>query len=623
MTTFFVKKDGLGTHTEIQSAIFDAINGDIINIGPGVFNENIELSKSVQLVGSGKDQTTIQGKFSADTFSGLSFYAGEDVLTVASTAGIGRGKLVTATGVTTGSRVSQILSATQIKVSLPTATTGNIVKTGCTWASGVTTITLPSTTAVVVGMKVSASGISATVLAYNATTKVVTLSSATTAAGSSATINFISYKSGLTLSQPAIFPGSTFPASIQVMNVATDGIAIKNLKVIGFDGTPALESHAIAFSNPASSGTHKNWLIDNCEVVANGDGALNTSPNLNSLNGTIQNCIFSGKTFTGSEPADVPGFSSFNLAGCQITGLSTILVPSTRGMVAGTASTGSPISGTSIQASSYITAISGNEITLSKTLTGVVGDVVTCTFTNVQFCVPNVARQLVVVGNSSTISSCINTTFKNNSIVGQTGAVISSSGNKAMFNSAVTIDSVGGLVEGNTINGIFGAGDPNSLVSNFAIRARGTGIVVQNNTDIVTGGRGNSGFYVPNGTSVNNIIVNKLLINLAQAASGQDVSVDVSKDDIKLISKVSGDAFFSSESNWKMISCIYKKTTSSSRMFSTFKNFSEVRKMKLRGASSGDSYQLSKIIIAGDNRRLLVLNRQDIADVQTLDLTIS
>lgn len=622
MTTFFVKKDGTGTHKEIQSAIFDAVNGDIINIGPGTFNENIELYKSVQLIGAGKDQTVIQGKLAPDTFSGLSFFGGEDVLTVSSTSGIIRGRIVTATGVTTGSRVSEILSSTQIKVSLATATTGNIVKTGCTWTSGVTAITLPSTTAVVVGMKVSAAGINALVTAYNATTKVVTLSAPTTAAGSAATINFISYKSGLTLTQPSTFPGSTFPATLAVMNVSTDGLAIKSLKAIGFDGIPAVETQALSFTNPASSGTHKNWLIDDCEIVANGDGAINTSPNLNSLNGTIQNCIFSGKTFIGSEPADVPAFSSFTLSECQITGASSVLVPSTKGIVAGTASTGSPITGAAIQASTYVTAINGNELTLSKTVIGTVGDIVSCTFTNVQFYVPNVARQLVVIGNSSTVSLCINTTFKNNSVIGQTGAVISATGSKTMFNAAVTVDTVNGLIEGNTINGIFGAGDPNPLSSNFAIRARGAGTIVQNNTDVVTGGRGNTGFYVPNGTTLNNIILNKLLVSASQTAPGSLFSVEISKEDLKLVSKVANDPVFSNELNWGIVSCIYKKPAESKRMFSSSKDLSAARSMKLRGAIAAEQFQLVKIIISKADRTLLVLNRSEIPDVSGMDITV-
>lgn len=621
MTTFYVKKDGSGTHTQIQSAVFDAVNGDTINIGLGTFYENIELYKSITLEGAGKDQTIIQGKLAADTFSGLSFFAGEDVLTVTSTAGLIRGRIVTATGITAGSRVSQIISDTQIKISLATATTGNIAKTGCTWSSGVTAITLPSTTAVVVGMKVSATGINALVTAYNTTTRVVTLSAATTAAGSNATINFISYKSGLTLTMPALFSGSTFPSTIQVMNVATNFFAIKKMKVIGFDGIQQVECPTIGMTNPASSGTHQNWLIDDCEIVANGDGGLTTSPNFNSLNGTIQNCIFSGKTFAGSEPADVPAFSSFTLSGCQITGASTVSVSSTKGIVAGTASTGSPISGTAIQASTYVTAINGNELTLSKTVIGSVGDIISCTFTNVQFYVPNVPRQLVVIGNSSSVTNCINTVFKNNTITGQTGAIISATGNKSIFNTAVTVDTVGGLVEGNLIDGIIGAGDPNLLASNYAIRARGTTTIVQNNTDKITGGRGNSGYYVL-GTSINNIILNKMLVNAIQSISGGLISVDISKEDLKLVSKVASDAVFSNETNWHLVSCIFKKQSMVNRMFTALNDFAGIRQMKLRGAQPGDRYELVKIIISKADRTLLVLNRSEIPDAASMDITL-
>lgn len=622
MTTYYVKKDGSGTHTQIQSAIFDAINGDIIDIGPGIFNENIELYKSVTLQGAGKDQTIVQGKLSLDTFSGLSFFAGDDVLTIDSTSGLIRGRRVTATGLATNSRVSEIISATQFRVSLPT-TASTIIKTGCTWSSGVTTITLPTTTAVIVGMKVSAAGIDAIVTAYVAATRTVTLSTATTAPGTAATINFITSRSGLVLTMPAVFTGSTFPATIQLMNVATDFFAIKNVKVIGFDGQTNTEASAIGLTNPASLGTHKNWLIDNCEIVANGDCAIVSSPNINSLDGTVQNCIFSGKTFVGAEPAEVPAFSSFVRSGIIVSS-TTIEMPSVVGIY-GTpsASAGSPISGAGIQASTTVTAVNGMVITLSKALTsGVVGDTIACTFSNVQFVFPNVARQLVVIGNSSTVSNCINTTFKNNLITGQTGAVISASGNKSMFNCAVTIDTVGGLVEGNLIDGIIGAGDPNPLASNLAIRARGAGTIVQDNVNKITGGRGNTGFYVPNGTSINNTILNKLLVNALQTTSGGLVSVDISKEDLKMVSKVAADAVFSNDVSWHTVSCIYKKQSSAGRMFTALKDLATTRQMKLRGAQPQESFQLVKIIIAKEDRTLLVLNRADIPEASSMDITL-
>ena len=620
MAIFNVRKNGSGTHTDIQSAIYDSADGDTIDIGAGTFDGNIELYKSVILKGAGKDQTFITGKLASDTFTGCSYYAGEDTLTVASTAGLIKGRRVL--GLTANSRVSEIVNGTQFKVSLATPATGNITKTGVTWSSGSSTITLPSVTAVVVGMKVEGSGVSALVTAYNATTKVVTLSSPTTQAGAAASLLFKSAKSGVTVTMPYQFSGSTFPATIQVMNVATNGFQIKDLTVTGFDGNTNLEAAAICMTTPVSAGVHQNWLIDNCKIVAAGDCAFVTSPNIPSNGGTIQNCNFEGKTFTGSVPAEIPAFSSFTRSGVVLT-TTTLEMPSVDGIYGNPAApVGSPISGTGIPASTYITAVNGMVITLSKAMTASVSTSISCTFSNVQFVFPNVARQMVVIGNSSSVSACINTTFKNNTISGQTGAIVGS--NKSMFNTAVTIDTVGGLVENNLIDGTFGAGDPNPLASNFAIRSRGAGVVVQNNINKTSGGRSNSGFYVPNGTSTNNSTIDRLLVEVSQSASSSFVESMMEKDVLKSISKVSSDAVFSNEENWKLVNFVFKHSSSSRRLVSSFRStFDSSKKTKLKtNMKIGDTFELHKIIISKSDRSHLVVKRSEISGASGFDFSL-
>jgi hypothetical protein len=73
MATYSVKKDGTGTHTEIQSAIYDATDGDTINIGAGTWSGNFELYKSVKLVGAGSSQTFLDGQLAAVSVAGCSF----------------------------------------------------------------------------------------------------------------------------------------------------------------------------------------------------------------------------------------------------------------------------------------------------------------------------------------------------------------------------------------------------------------------------------------------------------------------------------------------------------------------------------------------------------------------
>lgn len=617
MATYYVRKNGSGTHTTIQSAIYDAVNGDTIDIGEGTFNENIDLHKSLVLKGAGKDVTIIQGKLANDSFPGCSWYAGESVVNTTSTVGMVRGRLVT--GASAGSRIHEINSSTQLTLSLPTSASGVISKAGCTWVSGVSSITLPSATSVVVGMKVEAAGIAATVLAYNATTRVVSLSASTTASGTNATIVFRPFRSNNTLTQTAHFSGSTFVATVQVMPVATSGLQIKDMTINGFDGYTNSEAGAIAFNSP-SSGIHQNWLIDGCKVVAYGDQAICSAPNLKSDGGTIQNCEFDGKTFTGLEPADIPGFSTFTTKGVITSKTQTMYSISFADMRGIT--NGSTYSIPSLPFSGTLGPLLENGFTQAGSPNVAVGTEVDVTFTNVQYKIDNAARQLVVIGNSGSVTQCLNTTFKNNLVKGQTGALISASGSKNMFNAAVTIDTVGGLIEGNTLDGIYGAGE-NTLASNFAIRSRGAGVIVQNNVCRTTGGRSTSGFYVPNGTSTNNVFVSKMMVNPAQPTTGAPVQMEIEKTDVKSISKVSSDPVFSDEANWKFVVCVYKHKDSSKRLVTAFRDFAAQKEMKLKANMlPGEEYQLHKMIITKADRSMLVIKRSEISNASSYDFVL-
>ena len=620
MTTFYVRNDGSGTHTGIQSAIYDAVNGDTIDIGPGTWSGNIELNKSVILKGAGQDQTFLQGQLAAVTVTGCSFYAGEDTITCPSTTSLARGRTVTGANMTAGSRVAQVLSSTQIQVSVATSAAGVVTKTGCTWSSGSNTITLPSVTAVVVGMKVQGTGVSATVSAYNSTTRIVTLNAPTMAPGVNGTLVFRPFRTAVTVSMASHFSGAIFPATIQVVNVATTGWQLKDMTVTGFDGLTTTEAAAITITSPASGGVHSNWMIDNCKVIASGDLAISTSSNLSSNGGTIQNCSFEGKTFTGSEPTDVPAFSSFSLSNCEVLTATTLRVSSTRGIAAS-----SPISAASgMQVNTLVSSISGDVLTLSKSMTASIGSMLTCTLSNVQFSVPNVARQLVVVGNSSSVTACLNTTFRDNVISGQTGAVISATGSKEMFNAAVTIDTVGGLIENNIIDGIFGAGTPNNLLSNFAIRSRGASVIAQNNTNKVSGGRGNAGFYIPNGVDTNNITQDKALVLPIQTAGSSVVTFEMDKSQVSAMTKVSSDPVFSDQGNWHRVSFVYRKQGGSQRFVSSFRNFDAQKLTALRpGMVAGDVFELQKIIVTKIDRTMLVIKRSEVDQASSYDFTVA
>lgn len=625
MATFYVRKDGSGTHTQIVSAIYDAVNGDIIDIGPGTFNENVEfMGKSLTLKGAGMDQTIIQGKLANDSFTGCSWFAGDDIITTTSTAGAVRGKVLSNSFLTAGSKLSQIISATQFKVSVATSTSGNYSKTVASLTSGSSSVTLPNTTSVAVGHKVEGTGVNATITAWNATTKVMTLSSPVSQSGINVLLNFRVNRTNQTISQIALASGSSVAASIMFTG-ASDGMTIKDLTAVGFDGPVGQEAAALGFSASTSPG-HQNFLIEGCRFTANGDSAVMSGPNPYLVNGTIQNCIFDGKTFTGSEPADVPAFSSFSVqATVQSIGASSVIqAASTKGIVVG-ATMQSPAGLWTGSAS--VTAISGNNLTINKNLsTSSVGAQITCTVSNVAYSVPNVARNLVYIGQNSSPCNTQNITFKNNSVKGATGSVISATGGKTMFNSAVTIESVGGLVENNVIDGSFGAGDPNPLMANFAIRCRQANIVVKNNVNKTSGGRGNSGFYVTgaNAVSLNNTSISMGVVQSTQASASVLPVANMDKDQLKSISKVSSSPVFSAESNWVQVSYIFKHKTSAKRMIATFRSFdmNKTDEMPLRGGQSGDQYELHKIILCAANRTILSVKRSEISDPSLSDYTL-
>lgn len=534
MSTFYVRKDGSGTHTTIQSAIYDALAGDIIDIGAGIFNENIEFYKPVQLIGAGQDLTFIEGQFAAQVFTGGSFYQGEDVITVPSTANLVRGRRVTATNFTANSRVSEIISSTQFKVSPATVATAIAPKTAVSIVSGSNTITLPNTTSLVVGMKVTGSGVSGLITAINATTKVITLDTPNTASGSSVVLTFRLARINVQVTMASSFPGSQIPATIQVMNVALDGWKIKGMTVTGFDNpNPNAEVAGIGISAAA----HSNWSIEDCKVIANGDSALATVSSFTSTNGVIKDCTFSGKTFMGNNPA------------------------------------------------------TGN-----------------------QYTVWNVPRQLVVVQAASGIN------FINNQVTGVTGGLTVDG--LPSFNTAVTVDSANSTVSGNTMNGTFGYG--------YALRVRGVGSVVENNTNYSFPGNENSGYLIgPTGSQLSGMTVGSnssitaTLVESAQVLGDSFVSFEMSKEVLKQNSVVSSHPTFSNEANWNMVSYVFKHDSSSRRLVGSFKDFSSTKKAKLKtNMEAGDRFELHKIILATSPRDLLVLKRSQISGASGFDFDL-
>lgn len=447
-----------------------------------------------------------------------------------------------------------------------------------------------------------------------------------------------------------------------------NGNSLKNVKVSAIQALvtrAAIDSGAIYFRAAGLGATAAaNYLVQDCEVEARGDSAImcdNTGPG----GGTVSGCTINGQTFVGALPAQVHAFSSLALS-CSILSETTIELPSSEYLV--DVKVGSPILAVTgfVQASTTVSAINGNILTLNKTLLSGVGTTQTVTFTNIQFNIPNVARQLVVFqpANNAPV------TFTNNIVNGLTGGGIS-------YNTAVTCDVVGSTISGNTFEGEFGT-------LSYCLRVRGLNSVVSENINL-NSEFPNAGFYIlPNwssGASVslgamifnsskywvcilahtssstnaptgvdgalywseitleqvnasgeygvglqiigNNSNILEVLVSVTQSAQNQPIEVIMSKDLVKELPKVAQDLIFSDDTNWKLVSFIFKKVSSAQRLVSSFRDFDAEKSVKLKsGMLSGDEFQLHKLIISTPNRSLLVLKRSDIESAESFDFVL-
>lgn len=766
MATLTVRKNGTGQYTQINDAILDAVFGDVIDIGPGTYLENVDLYKGVTLQGAGKDQTFIQGKLTGDTFTGTRTL-GSKFITGISALDLEKliaGRTISGTGITAGTRINNIdLESAEIELTLPATSSGT---------TALTQVAIPQGSILA---KQQTESMSVSYVAdSDAAFSLYTLSRAPiyglrvgdkliVGANERTIVEITSSTTGKLSGTPLATGTSTLAYQAGYWTV-------KDLCVLGYDGATPSDAGAFFISSPSAGGFKQtNWLIDNCRIVAAGDHGLVTSGNLSSDGGTVQNCLFEGKTYINDEPADVPAFSTFTKTGTLVSATSTsygVQFDSSNGFVVGTILTAPALRASPFQTT--VTAISGNIVTvnvltesiaggtaLSATrtsgsatvsvapasaaalaalrvgvgLTGtgipantrvlaidlvastiqlsqnatasgtsnltpvnglalrgdgkydfvltkdtkaqlIAGDKLSFTgFTltvvssgdlrsgvasldapatvnqgtatvrycgnslgidfgvtvgNVQFTVPNVARQMVVIGNSGSVSNCLNTTFKNNVVKGRTGAVIAASGSNNMFNAAVTVDTVGGLIEGNIIDGNFGAG-PNTLASNFAIRSRGAGVVVKDNVNKVFGGRGNSGFFAPLAAQdLNNVTIDVGLVTPTQAPGADPVAL-MSKAFLKSLPAVDLSPVFSDESNWALVAFVYKHTGSNKRIVAAFKSFEEGKEARMRrksGMEAGQSFELIKVIILDQSRNPLVIRRLSIEDASSYDFSL-
>jgi hypothetical protein len=583
MAIINVKKDGSGQATTIQQGMMLAQSGDTIEVEAGLFEENVDFYKSgITLKGAGKNLTEVRG----------------------------------------------------IQES-------NLTK-ACTFSSGSTTLNVPSgTSGWLVGRFLQGVGLPSNARIVSVSSNSVVISAATTAA-----------KTNQNVIMPAV------PSAIVVRGANHTIQDMKITAVQALESRCLSDNAAIFFRNtgngevPASG-----YVLEDCIIEARGESAIMTDAAATIGNGIIRRNTIQGQTFVGASAAQVPAFGTMTKTGTVLSAR-TIQFDDLSGITAPHAGNSQ---GSEITPGLRVASISGNVVTVTANIPDAVGTVRSFSFANVQFNFPNVPRQLIVIQGVNTA-----TQFLDNVVTGSTGSGI-------CFNTVATIDPIGATITDNLIDTTSDLG--------FGIRARGLNSVVQNNANIGT----STGYYIlPNystnvaisaGTMVfnssrywlcsqshtssaanaptvaggasfwseitleqvnasgiyglglmvigSNTNVVEFMVSVSQSAAGQPLSVTMSKDMVKALSQVSSSAEFSNESNWRLVSFIFKKSSSAQRLVSAFRDFDAEKSVKLKsGMASGDDFELHKVIISKADRTLLVIKRSDIENAEDFDFSL-
>jgi len=518
MSTLLVRKNGSGTHTTIQSAIMAAVEGDIIDIEAGLFEENIDLYKSVTLRGAGKNLTIIQGSHKANVVKSGVRTTGSNVVNFAGgTEGFVVGRIITSTGIPSNTRIVQVNS-------------------------------------------------NSIVISANAT--------------SSGTAN-------CTMAQQN-------DAAFRMRGI--NGV-VEKLKIVGYNG-PSPESPGVEFptlylrntglGSPACS----LFLIDDCEIVANGESAILSDFTTAVGNGTISNCIISGKTFVGDNPSIGNQYTVVNVPRALVFfGSSNLPITFSNNTI--TASTG----GLTLDGQpSYNTAVTIDTINAVITENSFSGDFGTGYAIRARGYEPTVQNNTNNT-NSPNAGFYVLPSHANNISYKLEDIVLASS---RFFK----------CIQAHTSSTVTA---PVSGVDSALYWEEITLIEVNS-----------SGIY---GVGVqelsSNVSIFEALMTLLQAEAGSNIQVSLDVNMLKSLEKVSSNSDFSDEQEWVMVSVIFKHISSSKRLVSGIKDLSQPRQMKLRSSmQSQDLFELHKIIIAKEGRVLLVLKRSDIDRASSYDIML-
>ena len=544
MTAFYVRKDGSGTHTDITSAYMAASSGDTIDIGEGTFTESIEVFKNnLTFVGASKATTIIQGIpfLAVQTVSVCNWTSGNNFFTVGGVAAL--------PAFTVGMSLSDIVNATNSP-------------------SGAQITSIDSANRKIYINKNFTTTLSSKVMKHWGRIAAIELRA-----------------SGFTMSKIKVIDDSASSAAVELSAI--------------FIGASQPNQGASKVSGTSSTV----FSISDCEFVAVGDYAMLSEANNTVGNGTVTNCLFSGKTFFGvnSVAGAVRQGVVFQSANLPITFTNNSL-----DMVCGGMTTANAYSGNQVATiDAYGSIVTGNSLK---------GRAINPS--GVYFNLAGLALRMR--GGNATVS--------NNSIQGSGGfttygfLILPTYTNL----SGKTIP-VGEVVTNSiryfkcTQAHLYAADKtPVSGASWASYWTELTGDANQIAALLIANGKAN--YQARSGT---NITVTRSVIEVAQASANSFINSEMSKDVLKSISKVSSDAVFSNESNWKLVSYVFKHNSSSRRLVSSFKSFDSAKKTKLKtNMKIGDVFQIHKIIISKSDRTFLVISRNEIADASGFDFSL-
>jgi hypothetical protein len=544
MAIFNVRKDGSGTHTDITSAYMAASSGDTIDIGEGTFTESIEVFKNnLTFVGASKETTIIQGiPFAAvQTVSVCSWASGDNYFVVGGVA------------------------------ALPAFTVGMSVSDSTSGANS------PS---------------AAQITSIDAANRKI----------------YINKNFTTTLSSKII----KHWGRVGAIELRASGFTMSKIKVMD-DSSSQVDGNASAIYIGASlpnqgaskvTGTSSTGFnISDCEFVAVGDYAMLSDTNATVGNGSVTNCLFSGKTFSGvnAVAGAVRQGVVFQNANLPITFTGNKL-----DMVCGGMTTGGVYSGNQIATiDAYGSVVTGNQfkgkaVDPSGSYFNLTGLALRMRGGNATVS-NNVIKGL---GGLTTYGYLILPSYSN--LVAKTipvGEVITVSNRyfKCTVEHLYATDK-------HPVTGTLASSHWNELIGDAS---QISALLIEN---------GKANYQANSGT---NITVTAGLVSTSQPSVGQSIATNLDKAQLKLVPKVSGSVAFSDDTTWELVSCVFKKAGSSQRIVMSFRDFSAQKLGKLKaGMAGGDNFQLHKIIISKSDRSLLVLNRSDIAEVSDNDFAL-